>query len=289
MEPDPHAAPLATTPTAALASDQVATLVVDRLAKLSSAIIGFSGGVDSAVLADLAFEALGDRALIVTAVSPSLSRDALMAARGTAKSRPWNYLELETRELDRPEYVANSPDRCFHCRSELFDRFEVLRADEGIEAIAIGTIIDDLSDHRPGLIAARERGVLTPLADGGVSKTLVREIARARQLPVADRPSDACLASRVPYGVPVTIETLARIEAAEQALRDLGFDEFRVRHHGKCARIEVPVDQFEKVLQRRAELAGALKRVGYIWISLDIDGLRSGSSNDVLTRLPIGK
>ncbi|MEX0699701.1 MAG: ATP-dependent sacrificial sulfur transferase LarE [Acidimicrobiia bacterium] len=256
--------------------------MIDRLADLDRVVVGFSGGVDSALLADLAFQALGDEALIVTAVSPALSDEALVTARKTAADRGWMHQEIHTFEMNRPEYVRNSPDRCFHCRSELFERLEILRAETGVSAIAVGTILDDFGDHRPGIQAAKEKGVITPLADVGFNKIMVREVARERGLDVADRPSDACLASRIPYGVPVTIKTLDMIEAAEDVIRQFGFATFRVRHHGKCARIEVSVDELPRLLELRSDVSQAIKAVGYSWVSLDLDGFRSGSANEAL-------
>lgn len=256
--------------------------VLHRFEKLGRVLVGFSGGVDSALLADLAHQALGVEAVIVTAVSPSLSRDALTTARTTALSRGWRFVELPTNELERPAYVANGPDRCFHCRSELFDRLEVLRGEVGMAPVAIGTIFDDLGDHRPGLIAARERGVLMPLADAGFDKVAVRQAAADRGLDVADRPSDACLASRIPYGTPVTIGTLGQVERAEYALRKMGFRTFRVRHHGKCARIEIATEELPDLLSRRVQVSIEVKAAGYTWVSVDLDGFRSGSGNEAL-------
>ena len=256
--------------------------LVERLRALGSLAVGFSGGVDSGLLSDLATEALGDQALVVTAVSPSLPSAERAEAAAVAASRGWNHLEVHTTELENPDYRRNDPDRCFHCRTEFFRVLDPVRADHGIDYAAVGVVADDLGEHRPGFGAIRDAGVLTPFADAGVTKANVRDAARRRGLPLWDKPASACLSSRVPYGTPVTADVLAQVEAAEDALHRLGFDVSRVRHHGQCARVEVPVEDLSEALRRREEITLSLRLAGYTWVALDLDGFRSGSLNEDL-------
>lgn len=258
--------------------------VLSALRQIDGLVVAFSGGVDSGVLSDLAHEALGDRALIATAVSPSLPSRDRDAARDAARSRGWRHVEVETSEFDDPNYVRNAPNRCFFCRQNFFETLEPLLAEHGMARIAMGTLVDDIGDHRPGEQAAEQHGVLRPLRDAGIDKATVRRIARRRGLPMADKPAAACLSSRIPYGTPVTTTALQRIERAEAALHDLGFATCRVRDHDGCARIEVPEDQLIDLVGQRAAVSTALRAAGYRWISLDLDGFHSGSMNAVLGR-----
>lgn len=252
------------------------------LEQLPSLVVGFSGGVDSAVLADLASQALGERALIATAVSPSLPSEEREEARDVAARRGWRHVEVPTHEMDDENYVANTPARCFFCRSAFFEALTPFREERGIEHLALGTLADDLGDHRPGQDAARQAGVLTPLADAGARKAHVREIARVRALEVWDKPASACLSSRIPYGTAVTVEALDRVARAERALKGMGFETCRVRDHERCARVEIPDDRLEEALRRRGDIVDALRHAGYAWVSLDLDGFASGSMNRVL-------
>lgn len=256
--------------------------VMRTLGELEGLIVGFSGGVDSGVLSDLAHEVLGDRSLIVTAVSPSLPRREREDVVTTASERGWRHQEVQTNELDREGYVANGPKRCFHCRVEFFEVLESVREREGIEHVALGTILDDMQDHRPGNAASARHGVLTPLADAGIGKAEVRAIARRRELPLWDKPGSACLASRIPYGQQVTREKLRRIEAAEEVLHDHGFRVCRVRDHDSCARIEVPADRLDQLVRHRDVIASRLRQVGYDWVTVDLEGFQSGSMNRAL-------
>lgn len=256
--------------------------VVDRVTALGGLIVGFSGGVDSGVLSDLATEALGPSALIATAVSPSLPTVDREDAARVAAERGWRHREIATDEFTNEAYVANGPDRCFHCRTAFFAALEPVKAELGIEHVALATVTDDLGDHRPGQVAARQAGVLTPLADAGISKATVREVARRRRLPLAEKPASACLSSRIPYGTPVTTSALSRVERSEHALRTLGFPTCRVRDHGDCALVEVPTDELTRALAQREHITDALKQAGYVWVGLDLDGFRSGSMNAAL-------
>lgn len=263
-------------------SSEIEARVITELQRLDKLVVGFSGGVDSAVLSDLAYEALGTQALVATAVSPSLPSEEREEARRLAAARGWQHVEVDTDEFSDENYLANTPARCFFCRSAFFEALEPFRAERGIEHLALGTLVDDLGDHRPGQDAARQAGVLTPLADVGAGKQEVRDIARRRGLEVWDKPASACLSSRIPYGTPVTIEALDRVARAERALRELGFATCRVRDHERCARVEIPEEELPRALEQRREITAALREAGYTWVSLDLDGFRSGSMNAVL-------
>ncbi len=256
--------------------------VIESMSALPGVIVGFSGGVDSAVLAALAHRALGDRAIMVTAVSPSLAHRDRVDAQTIARDQGWHHVELETNEIDDEAYARNDPDRCYVCRHHVLAVVAAHARRWGSLPLALGTLADDEGDYRPGEVAADEVGVLRPLKDAGIGKDQVRQIARDLNLMVWDKPSGACLASRIPYGTPVTREVLARVEAAEDALHQMGFVACRVRDHGGCARIEVPPDQIGTVISRRQDIAAAVGAVGYHWVSLDLEGLRQGSLNATL-------
>lgn len=253
---------------------------------LGSVVVGFSGGVDSALVAAAAHEALGDRALMVIARSESYPAAELDLALALARERGWNTQVVETREIENPEYRANDGRRCYHCKSELFTHLAAIAAAEGYAAVAYGANVDDMSDWRPGHQAARERGVLSPLYEVGMTKADIRAAARALGLPNWNKPAMACLSSRVPYGTEVTPETLARIEAAENALRAAGFTQFRVRHHGAVARIEVPREDLPRLLDPAtlAAVTEGVRAAGYQFVTADLEGFRSGSMNYVLRR-----
>jgi uncharacterized protein len=259
-----------------------------RLAEESKLVVAFSGGVDSALLATVAHEVLGDGALAVTAVSPSLPEAERTAARDFARQRGLRHLQVHTDELDRPDYVANGASRCFHCKATLFDTLEPLGTLLGAR-IAVGTNLDDLSEHRPGHGAAAERGVLAPLVDAQLTKADVREASAALGLVTADKPAAACLASRVAYGDPVTAELLKRIEKAEAALHEAGLRRCRVRAHanGTVARIEVPEADLSTALDQRETITTALREAGFTFSALDLSGLRSGSMNALLSLRPV--
>lgn len=244
-----------------------------------SLVVAFSGGVDSALLAWVATDELGrDRVRCVTAVSPSLPADELDHCRALAREWGLAWSTVTTDELDDPDYVANGADRCYHCKEALSVALTPLLADAGA-AMALGVNLDDLGDHRPGQRAAAERGAVFPLVAAGFTKDLVREHSRALGLRTADRPAAACLASRVPYGTPVTLGVLREVEAAEAALRRLGFDDLRVRHYRDLARLEVPLHRLADVLERRAEVVAAVHDAGYRYVTVDLEGLRSGNLN----------
>ncbi|MFN8017234.1 MAG: ATP-dependent sacrificial sulfur transferase LarE [Acidimicrobiales bacterium] len=252
------------------------------LAAVGPVVVGFSGGADSALLAHVAHEVHGSAGcLALTAVSPSLPADELAACEELAAGWGLRWEPVATRELDDPRYAANDGDRCYWCKTALLDAAEPRAAALGA-TVVLGVNVDDLADHRPGQRAAQERGARFPLVEAGLTKARVRELSRLLGLPTADKPAAACLASRVPYGTPVTFRVLREVEAAEAALRSLGLDELRVRHHGDVARIEVPTDRFDEVVRRRTEVVEAVLGAGYRFVALDLEGLRSGSLNRAL-------
>ncbi len=249
------------------------------LRRLDRVLVAFSGGADSAFLAWVASDTLGpDAALTVTAVSPSLAPAEAADCRALAAEWGLRWLAVQTDELARPEYVANGPDRCAHCKAELMDVVGPLADAEGA-TVVLGTNLDDLGDHRPGQRVTAERGAAFPLVDAGFTKADVRAQSRRLGLRTWDKPAAACLASRLPYGTPVTLGTLGRVARAEGALAVLGFGQLRVRHYGDLARIELDPPDLEAAVRRRAEVVAAVKGAGYRYVTLDLEGFRSGNLN----------
>ncbi len=262
-----------------------------RLRELARVTVAFSGGADSALLAWVANDTLGPaRAHAVTAVSASLAESERGDCAALAREWGLRWTAVETDELDRPDYVANGGDRCFHCKTALLDALGPLAEAEGA-TVVLGTNLDDLGDHRPGQQAAAERGAAFPLVDAGFTKADVREAARALGLRTWDKPAAACLASRLPYGTPVTVTTLDRVGRAEAALRAVGFAQVRVRHYGDLARVEVEADELEAVVERRRAVVDAVQGAGYRYVTLDLEGFRSGNLNGALglQRVPSGR
>jgi uncharacterized protein len=253
-----------------------------RLAALKSCAVAFSGGVDSAVVAKAAFLALGENALAVTGVSASLAEGELDAARHVAELIGIRHIVLDTEEFANPSYLQNAPDRCYHCKTELYMQMEGVAERLGVAAMLNGANADDRGDWRPGMKAADEHEVLSPLAECGLTKAEVRELAAFWNLPVADKPAAPCLSSRVAYGEEVTPERLHMIDQAEQFVRSLGLREVRVRYHrGDLARLEVPSEAIERLCapETRAALAAHLHELGFKFVTLDLEGFRSGSLN----------
>jgi uncharacterized protein len=254
------------------------------LRELGRVTVAFSGGADSAFLAWVANDTLGrEGAHAVTAVSPSLAPAERDDCAALARDWGLRWTAVETDELARPAYVANDADRCYHCKAELMDVVAPLAAAD-TATIVLGTNVDDLGDHRPGQAAAAARGARFPLVEAGFTKAAVREASRALGLRTWDKPAAACLASRVPYGTPVTVEVLGRVARAEAALRGLGFVQLRVRHDGDIARVEVDEHALMEAVERRVEVVAAVKASGYRYVTLDLEGFRSGNLNRALER-----
>jgi uncharacterized protein len=247
-------------------------------------LVAYSGGVDSVFLAKVAHDALGADMLAVIADSPSLPRREFDEALELAKKFGFPVRVIKTDEMDNTDYTANPSNRCYFCKTELFDHLAKIAGDEGWLTIAYGENADDAGDFRPGSQAASEHRVRAPLKEAGLTKAEIRELSAQLGLPTADKPAMACLSSRLPYGEPVTVEALAMIEAAENILRDAGFRHVRVRHHRNLARIEVGAEELSRLLDTgmRDFLSQSLKKLGYVYVSVDIEGYRQGSGNEVL-------
>jgi pyridinium-3,5-biscarboxylic acid mononucleotide sulfurtransferase len=255
-----------------------------RLADAGSLIVALSGGADSAYLAWAAQRALEEHALAVTALSPSFSAYDRAAVDEFVRAFQIRHEFVETHEMDNPAYRANAADRCFFCKDELFSVLDAMAQQRSFRATAYGVNADDTLDFRPGHRAAKEHRVLAPLLDTGLRKSEIRHLSRRAGLPTWDRPASACLASRVPYGTEVTPERLTLIERGEAALRDLGFRQFRVRLHDKLARVEVAPEEMDRAFSKEtsAAISQALKRVGFTYVALDLEGYRQGSLNETL-------
>jgi uncharacterized protein len=264
--------------------DEKAEYLQNNLKSLSSLLVAYSGGTDSAFLAYAAHQALGERMLAVIADSPSLPRTELAAALAFAAKHSIPTQVLQTHELEKPAYARNDSQRCFHCKDELFARMEEARKRLGFDHLAYGMNLDDRGEFRPGQQAAALHGALAPLVDADLSKDEIRALARQAGLSLADKPASACLSSRIEYGRSVTVENLAQVEQAEDALHALGFPRVRVRHHGDLARIEIAREDLARALTLSMldALTEALRPIGFLYITLDTQGYRSGSMNDVL-------
>jgi uncharacterized protein len=254
------------------------------LRQLGKVLVAYSGGTDSAYLAWAAREVLGDNAIAVTADSPSIPESHKQDAVAFAQRFGIRHEMIPSREFENPEYLANNPDRCYHCKDELFRRMEQIAPRYGGAVIVYGVNTDDLGDYRPGQNAARLHGVKAPLVEAGLSKAEIRELSRMAGLPTWDRPAAACLSSRVPYGTPVSPEILRRIELAEERIRQLGFRQFRVRYHGEVARLEIDRTEISKAfsLEMFDLLSAIFKELGFLYSAIDLRGYRQGSLNEAL-------
>jgi uncharacterized protein len=258
--------------------------LLSLLASMKQVIVAYSGGTDSAYLAWAAQRVLGEDAVAITADSASIPESHKRDAEAFARECGFRHEYIETLEFENPEYVKNDPNRCFHCKDELFTRLEAVAKERGIEHIIYGVNVDDLGDYRPGQRAANFHGVEAPLVDAGLTKLEIRELSRLAGLSTWDRPAAACLSSRVPYGTPVTKETVKTVEVGEEAIRALGFRQFRVRFHGELVRIEVAKEELPKALTPAMAQAFVeiFKPLGFHYVTIDLEGYRQGSLNSVL-------
>jgi uncharacterized protein len=274
------------------AAEQLMQRLAEVIRPRRRMITAYSGGVDSTVVAAVARQTLGrENAPAAIGVSASLPERELVEARAIATQLDLQLIEVNPGEQADPNYQANAGDRCYFCKSHLYESLHGLARELGISFIANGTNTDDLGDHRPGLVAAAEAQVVSPLLEAGMSKADVRTLAEHLNLPNADKPAAACLASRIPYGTPVTLERLSKVEEAEAVLHELGFRGFRVRHHESIARIELPLEQMGRMLDERTreQVVARLGAIGYTYVTLDLAGFRSGSGNVMLTNRGISR
>jgi len=252
--------------------------------EMKRVLVAYSGGVDSAYLALIATQELGENAVCITGISPSVSQMQREEAAKIAESFDFNFQTIETEELENPAYQTNPTNRCFHCKTELYGKLSALAKNREIKFVLDGTNTDDLGDYRPGKIAAQDKGVQSPLIEVGLSKNEIRKLSKSQNLPSWDKPASPCLSSRIAYGVPVTIERLSKVERGEEILRGLGFREFRVRVHEEIVRLEIAPNEMQLALslQMTEKLADKFRSLGFKYVTLDLHGYRTGSMNEIV-------
>lgn len=254
--------------------------------EMRAVLVAFSGGVDSAYVALIAAQELGDKALCVMGISPSVAQAERADAEKIAEKFGFNFMKIQTDELEDPNYQANPTNRCYFCKTELYGKLSIVAKEKNIEFILDGSNTDDISDYRPGREAAKEKNVRSLLIEAGLSKAEIRELSRRHNLPTWDKPSSPCLSSRIAYGIPVSIERLSKIERGEKILKDLGFREFRVRNHGELVRLEIAPDEMERALPKQMIdlMADSFRQLGFRYVTLDLHGYRTGAMNEILDK-----